>query len=252
MNGPYPANELLVADSLLVDDGLVLAAPLHRQRFVDSVLVQAPALVDAAGPFWDDSLRSVPLDGAWFPRVTLTAGSNPSGPAGSPAPILGFELRPAPPRSHSAVLVTAAVDPRVQPLIKGPDLARLGALRAAAERAGADEAVLLSPDGLVVEGNYSSIVWWRGDALCVVDESLPRLPGITEASLVTLATALGVTVHRELVEPDDLDGHEVWTLSSLHGLRLVREWKDGPSVAQQPGRLRLWRARLDALRRRAA
>ncbi|ROQ41215.1 amino-transferase class IV [Frondihabitans sp. PhB188] len=233
-----PPTSLLVADSLLVDGGLALAAGVHRSRFVDSVRAQAPDLGDAAGAFWDRAVRGVPATGSWFPRITLdTSGA------------FGVSLRSAPARTTSLRLHSARVDPRTTPLIKGPDLARLDALRQEAVRAGADEAVIVSPEGLVVEGGYSSIAWWRGDALCVVDDTLERLPGVTENSLVTIATAFGVTVLRELVEPDDLADHEVWSLGSLHGPRIATSWVGGPTVAEQPGRLRLWRARLDALRR---
>jgi branched-subunit amino acid aminotransferase/4-amino-4-deoxychorismate lyase len=136
--------------------------------------------------------------------------------------------------------------------VKGPDLERLAALRTEAEGRGADEAVILSPDGTVVEGNYTSLVWWRGDALCTVAEAVPRLPGVTEKSLVTLATALGVEVLPDEVLPDELGGREVWALNSLQGIRIATHWIDGPTLAEKPGRLRLWRARLDRLRRPVA
>jgi hypothetical protein len=66
---------------------------------------------------------------------------------------------------------------------------------------------------------------------------------------VVLATALGVDVRRERVAPGDLDGLEIWALNSLHGIRIVTAWADGPAPAAEPGRLATWRRRLDALRR---
>jgi len=56
-------------------------------------------------------------------------------------------------------------------------------------------------------------------------------------------------VRREVAPLADLDGAEVWALNALHGIRIVTRWVDGPGVAEQPGRLAAWRARLDALRR---
>ena len=35
----------------------------------------------------------------------------------------------------------------------------------------------------------------------------------------------------------------------LHGIRIVTGWIDGPAPAEEPGRLALWRGRLDRLRR---
>jgi len=166
-----------------------------------------------------------------------------------PGPRLRLHLRPAPERRSDVVLATSPVDPRTAPLVKGPDLAALGALREAAAPRGAEEAVLLGPDGTIVEGAWSSIVWWEGDALCLPPADVPRLPGVTLRTVLALAAALGVEVHHERRRPDELDGLEVWSLSALHGARIATRWVDGPALAEQPGRLRAWRARLDALRR---
>ena len=69
------------------------------------------------------------------------------------------------------------------------------------------------------------------------------------AAVLTLAAALGLDTHEEAVTPAELDGTELWALSALHGIRIATSWVDGPSLAEQPGRLATWRARLDALRR---
>ena len=47
----------------------------------------------------------------------------------------------------------------------------------------------------------------------------------------------------------ELDGTELWALSALHGIRIVTRWVDGPELAEKPGRLATWSARLDSLRR---
>ena len=248
---------LLVADSWLVDDGRVLALDVHRDRFTGSV---AEALArpdvttgpDAGEPaaFWAAAVAALPRTGAWFPRVELVAVDRPDGrPGGGGGARLQLRLRPAPPRRRSVVLATADHDPRTRPTVKGPDLAALGALVADARARGADEAVLLSPEGHVVEGAWSSIVWWRGDALCLPADDLPRLPGVTLRTLTTLAAVLGVDVLHDRTRPDELDGFEVWSLGALHGPRIVTGWVGGPSPAEEPGRLGLWRGRLDRLRR---
>ncbi|RII86860.1 hypothetical protein DZF98_16300, partial [Clavibacter californiensis] len=181
-------------------------------------------------------------DGAWFPRVEALRG-----PDGDVARLL---VRPAPERTASVVLRDHdGPDPRTMPRVKGPDLHALGALRSRASRYGAGEAVILAADGTIVEGAYSAILWWHGDALAVVEGAVPRIPSVTERSIVALATALGVDVLHERARPADLDGREVWAVSALHGIRLVRGWIDGPATAAEPGRVRAWRTRLDALRR---
>jgi len=229
-----------VADSWLVSDGRTLALPLHRARFLESI---APARFDEVDPeaFWDAAVALIPLEGDWFPRVELQSRNG--------APLLVFRLRSAPERSLSAVLAThAGGDPRTVPAIKGPDLDTMLRIRTAVQPLGATEAVILSDDGFVVDGAYSALVWWRGAILCAPPLDSERIDSVTARSLFGLATALGVETFREAVTPAELDGVELWALSALHGPRIVTGWVDGPQLAELPGRLRLWRDRLGALR----
>ncbi|WKK71611.1 aminotransferase class IV [Rathayibacter oskolensis] len=146
-------------------------------------------------------------------------------------------------------LWTSPVDPRRAPERKGPDIGRLALLRTRAAAAGADEAVILGPDGAIVDGASSAVIWWLGDALVMPPADSPRVWSVTARTLSVLAGALGVDVIEAPAEPDTLDGREVWTANALHGLRLATSWVDGPALAAEPGRLDAWRRRLDALRR---
>lgn len=230
-----------VADSWLVTDGSVLALDLHRRRFLDGIEASGHDLVDAAG-FWDATITAIPRTGDWFPRVELQQH------AGSP--LLVFRLRPAPERSRQVTLIThTGDDPRHRATVKGPALNALMRLRTEAQARGADEAVILSPLGHVVEGTTSALLWWRGDVLCSPAPELDRVDSVTARSVIALATALGLDISWEVVEPSELDGLEVWAANALHGLRIVTRWIDGPSTAEKPGRLGEWRARLDGLRR---
>ncbi len=114
---------------------------------------------------------------------------------------------------------------------------------------GADEAVLLTDDGYVVEGAFSALLWWRGEILCGPPAAFERVDSVTARSVLTLAAALGHDLHEEAVTPAELAGTELWVLSALHGIRIATAWIDGPELAEQPGRLAAWRARLDRLRR---
>jgi branched-subunit amino acid aminotransferase/4-amino-4-deoxychorismate lyase len=228
---------IIAADSWLVDDGKTLALDLHRIRFFAAMGLSADA--DA---FWDAVIAAIPRSGPWFPRVELQRHGNDTR--------FVFRLRPAPERTRSVRLAThTGPDPRTSPKIKGPDTDALLAARREAQARGADEAVILSPDGSVVEGAWSAMLWWRGDALCVPSPELDRVDSVTARSVITLATALGVEVLYESVTAEDLDGLEIWVLSALHGIRIVTAWIDGPSPAEEPGRLAIWQARLDRLRR---
>ena len=219
------------ADSWFVSDGRVLAIGLHRERFLGN----APG----AESFWDAAIGAIPKHGDWFPRVEQHSNGR-----------LVFRLRSAPERQRAAVLATwDGPDPRTQPRVKGPDLEAMLRIRTAVQPRGASEAVILSEDGLVVEGAYSGLLWWRGDILCGPPVNLPRVNSVTTRSALTLAMALGLDTHEEAVTPGELDGTELWALSALHGIRIATAWVDGPRLAEQPGRLTAWRARLDTLRR---
>lgn len=237
-----PVEEAIeAADSWLVSDGVTLALELHRARF--SAAVAARGFEDEdVGEFWNAVVKAIPRRGAWFPRVELVSRRGGS--------MLRFRHREAPDRRRSATLATLrGDDPRRLPRIKGPDLRALLDARVAVQARGVDDVVILSPEGFIVEAATSSIVWWVDDELCVVDHGLPRVSSVTERSAIALALALGVTVTEQRARPADLDGREVWALSALHGLRIVTRWVDGPQTAQFPARLRLWRDRLDALRK---
>lgn len=229
------------ADSWLVDDGRVRGLELHRTRFMTSIPRGRYRQLDPDA-FWTASLAATPRTGRWFPRVELRTQLL--------RPQLLFRLRDAPEQRRSIVLVThAGRDPRTAPRFKGPDLEAMTRLRTLAQKRGADEAVILSPGGFVAEGSTTCLVWWRGDALCVPAPEIERIDSVTVKTLVTLATALGVDVLYESVTPADLAGLEVWALNALHGIRIVTSWIDGPAIAEQPGRVGDWQARLDALRK---
>jgi branched-subunit amino acid aminotransferase/4-amino-4-deoxychorismate lyase len=240
---------ILAADSWLVASGKVLALGLHRMRFLDAAaeLAERHARTDELDrldleTFWEATVAAIPREGDWFPRVELRVQHD--------AAELLFRLRPAPERRRSITLAThRGSDPRTEPWIKGPDLETMTRLRTEAQSLGADEAVLLSEEGWVAEGSTTCLLWWAGDALCVPSIELPRIDSVTLRSVLALATATGVDVLHDTVTPSELDGLEVWAVNALHGIRIVTGWVDGPTPAQQPGRLDAWRARLDALRK---
>lgn len=222
---------LVAADSWLTSDGRTLGLDLHRQRFLEAV--------PAAAEFWEAAIAAVPRAGDWFPRVEAHDNGR-----------LLFRLRSAPERTRSVVLAThRGEDPRTQPEVKGPDLDAMRRLRATAQKEGADETIITTPEGYVVEGAYSAIAWWRGAILCTPPAEFARIDSVTARSLVTLATALGVDTHEEAVTPAELDGTEIWALNALQGARIVTRWIDGPETAELPGRLATWRTRLDRLAR---
>jgi branched-subunit amino acid aminotransferase/4-amino-4-deoxychorismate lyase len=212
------------ADSWLVEDGRARAVERHWARFsaaAGSDLTQFRAEVE----------RAIPAGGRWFPRIELHDDGE-----------LAFHVRPAPPREATVTAWIAGDDPRTAPRIKGPDLERLGALRRRAAAHGAQEAVIADRDGRLLEGAYTSLLWWEGETLCAVPDDAPILPGITRALLIELAGA----VELRRPAPDELDGRETWLVSALHGIRAVTRWVGGP-VAGEATRAAGWQRRLESL-----
>ncbi|MHB1235506.1 MAG: aminotransferase class IV [Microbacteriaceae bacterium] len=229
------------ADSWLVTEGQVLALELHRQRFFDSLLRRGLILADAA-QFWDAAVAAIPREGDWFPRVELQSrGGSLS---------LGFRLRPAPERHRSLRVMThQGADPRRFPGVKGPDFEAALRIRTEAQLSGADEALILSPLGFVIEGAFSSVLWWRGDTLCAPPMEFAKVDSVTAKSVLILAAAFETETRYEAATPAELQGSELWILNALHGIRVAVSWVDGPDLAALPGRLQLWRHRLEALRK---
>lgn len=230
-----------VADSWLVEEGMVRALDLHRARFMTSIPRHRARDLDLEA-FWDAAIAATPRTGAWFPRVELREQLE--------SHHLLFRLREAPTLARSVTLTTyAGRDPRTAPTVKGPDLGAMIRLRTDAQTRGADEAVLLTEEGWIAEGSTTSLAWWRGETLCIPARDIPRIDSVTLRSALAVATAMGVEVVEEHATPDDLEGLEVWALNALHGIRIAVAWQDGPLTAEEPGRLSRWRLMLDALRR---
>jgi len=159
----------------------------------------------------------LPAAGRWFPRVELVLDAG--------TPHFQLWIRPVPPPGRTVRLwLPAAPDGRTSPGIKGPDLDWLAQQRAAAVAAGADEAVLLSRSGRVLEGATTSILWWRGDEPCAPPEDAGVLPGVTRLILLDLAASIGAAVSFRCPRPDELAGLEVWAVNALHGIRPVTGW----------------------------
>jgi branched-subunit amino acid aminotransferase/4-amino-4-deoxychorismate lyase len=229
-----------VADSWLVADGGVRALQLHRDRFLSGVAAQTSVDRESAEGFWDAAMAELPRTGEWFPRVdALQTGDETT---------LTLRIRPAPPLGVTVrVASLAGGDPRTIPAVKGPDIARLGALKSDAARDDVDEPVIVSDSGHIVDGATTAVLWWRGDRLFAPSASLRRVDSVTAKSIRLLAAATGTGSGEEFATPADLAGCEVWAVNALHGIRIVTTWRNGPRLGRNPGRATVWQRRLDAL-----
>ncbi|WP_328303213.1 aminotransferase class IV [Streptomyces sp. NBC_00435] len=246
-----PRQPLLAADSWLVTDGRVRALDRHRDRFTTTCAQSADLPEGLLDAFWSGMEDLLPRGaGHWFPRVELEAAP-PSAPPDTILPggrRLLYRLRPAPARGTSARVWGLAVsDPRREPRRKGPDLDALAAVRARAAAADADEALLVTADGVVLEAANSSLLWWEEDTLCHPAAALPVLPGVTASLLLDRAASTGVSVRSCRRRLSALAGREVWVVNALHGLRPVTAWTGGSLPVATPVRAASWQAWLDGL-----
>ena len=227
---------LLAADSWLVADGRVRAVERHWARF-EATCRELDVQPEALAAFRAEVERALPAAGRWFPRVELRADGE-----------LAVQVRPAPPREPTVVAWVADVpDPRRAPRRKGPDLERLAALRERAAAHGAGEAVLTDADGRLLEGAFTSLLWWEGETLCAVPDDAPILPGITRALLIELARERATPVAQRRPLPQELADRETWLVGALHGVRAVTGWANaGPRAGHAP-RAAAWQRQLEDL-----
>lgn len=211
---------LAIVDSFLLEDGRVRSLNLHMERFRRWVEQIAPTELAFLDEFFKVSIAHLPLEGRWFPRFELHLDQ-------ASGLMLHLRVREAPEALGDAVLWTYPdTDPRVNPLVKGPDLSLGLQLRRRANMLGADEAVLLSESGHIAEGALSAIVWWRDDVLCAPSDDTTWLDSVTRREVFAIAEQMGLQTRIEKAKPADLVETEVWMLSSLQAIRPVDSWID--------------------------
>ena len=130
-------------------------------------------------------------------RLVWTAGPAEGPPAGlALLSEIPDWIEPARERGASAVslLGVRAAVPWLLPGVKSTSYAVNLAAEAAARRRGADEAVFVDGEGVVLEGTVTN-VWWRvGQTLFTPSLELGILAGVTRATLLELAPECGYGV----------------------------------------------------------
>lgn len=230
VNGRIIATEkaaLSIADrGLLYGDGLFEtirvqeAVPLrlhaHLQRLSAGahILGFGPALDSFDFPsalrmtLWANGLSSARA------RITVTRG--PSGGPGGLLPDVGArptiivtvdplpEAAPEPAR----VIISSVRRDQTSPLCRVKSLNYLPGIlaRVEAERAGADDALMLNMQGSVAEGTVANLFLARGKTLVTPSLDQGPLPGTARAAVIAVAPSLGLEVVEAAVPPADLFG----------------------------------------------
>lgn len=233
-----PEKKLLIADSWLVSNGRARALHLHKKRFVCSCRDMIETRPDIIDRFWDQAMLKLPKGGLWFPRIELAGNIQ--------RPVLQLRVRRAPDLRQNIRLIDCGVkDFRKMPRAKGPDLTKLIAMRKVAVEKGADDAILTTSTGFLLEGLTTSILWWEGKTLCTVPPAYRVLPGITSHLIHLIAEQENVPFAWRMRKPDGLNGCEVWAVNALHGIRRVLDWEKSPFRPSVQVNIEDWRNKLD-------
>lgn len=221
----YPSadteNLLFAAESFLVDNGMARAPELHAARFVKSCRAFSHLKTSELNRFWQLAMKRIPAEGKWFPRIEMTGtGKNP---------VLQIRIRPAPEQQSEARLAHGDIrDRRIHPRHKGPDISWLDEQRQYVMAMGADEGFLCTPSQYLLEGLFSSILWWEKGTLCQTPPSKRVLPSITAKLVREVAVKRNIPFDWRLRRWHDLDGCETWVVNALHGIRRVVNWPLAP------------------------
>jgi 4-amino-4-deoxychorismate lyase len=170
-------------------------------------------------------------------RFVWTAGPDGGPPAGlallSEVPPWIDEVRARGAQAVSLLGVRAAV-PWLLPGVKSTSYAVNMAAEAEAKRRGADEAVFVDADGVVLEGTVTNVWWRQGRTLYTPTLELGILAGVTRAALLELAAAEGYAVEQGAYPLDELyAAEEAFTSSSVREVMPLVEI-DGRPVARGP------------------
>ena len=160
-------------------------------------------------------------------RLVWTAGPAAGPPSGlallSEIPAWIEDVRARGARVVSLLGVRAAV-PWLLPGVKSTSYAVNMAAEAEAKRRGADDAIFVDADGVVLEGTVTNVWWRRGQTLHTPSLDLGVLAGVTRAALLELAPSCGYRVEEGVYLLDDVLGaDEAFTSSSVREVLPITE-----------------------------
>lgn len=217
--------DLFVADSFLVSDGTAVDIDAHLRRFSQSA--QRQGLLRPIDSFLNAVVALIPRKGNIFPRIELTERGE-----------LEIRIRNAPVLTSTITVLNATKDPRTTPEIKGPDIPALAELQENVKAFGADEAIIVNSAGQIIDGSTTCLVWVEGEKVYQPPREFSRVSSVTVAQLEKI---LGKPLEEQSRSSSELHGCEIYALNSLHGIRSVSAWLEGPTLVQNPNRLETWR-----------
>ena len=121
-----------------------------------------------------------------------------------------------------------------------------------ANRAGYDEAILLTQDGFVADGSGENVFLVKDGTIYTPDLSASILPGITRDTIIQIAQDLGFSVvQKQLIRTDLYLADEVFMTGTAAEVTPLREVDDQPIGPPGPVTLAIQKAYLDTVRGRS-
>lgn len=195
-----PADPCTVADSWRHSAGRTHGLHLHLERFESAAGTLPAGFVPA--------MLELLSGGELFPRIALIAGE------------LYLDIRPAPaPRAHTRLTYVKAPDPRVQPLVKGPDLPALAAYRSQYQESGTDDTAIVDAHGAIAETTTGALIAWDGDTFLLPTGM--RLPSVTLRQVLDRCKDLRISTAQRPLTPALAAEYPLWFINSLHGISPV-------------------------------
>jgi branched-chain amino acid aminotransferase len=118
-----------------------------------------------------------------------------------------------------------------------------------AQRAGYDEAILLTHDGFIADGSGENVFLVKNGTIYTPDLSASILPGITRDTIIQIAQDLGYTVvEKQLIRTDLYLADEVFMTGTAAEVTPLREVDDQPIGPPGPVTLAIQKAYLNTVR----
>lgn len=191
-------------------------------------------------------------------RLTVTPGAiDPASPfpgraVGAPTVVVTAQPLHVPEGTYErGVTAVTLARSRELPEVKSVSYLSASLARREAQRRGAEEALLVTPEELLLEGSYSNIFLVNPGVLVTPALELGILPGVTRAVVLELAREAGLSVQQREVHRDELSAHEEAFLTATTREIVPLVEVDGAAIADgRPGPvtaelLRRYRAEVD-------
>lgn len=215
-----------IFETISIGAGHPQALEAHLERFARSARMLDLPVPDAG--IWADAVRALAEhladhDEAWVKTVLTRGVEGQPMPTGWAYGTVSADFRRERTEGIDVVLLDRGLRSDVMQtspwLLAGAKSLSYAINRAAAREAarrGADDVVLVSSDGLLLEGPTATLIVRRGDELLTPPIDHGILPGTTQVDLFDAAPEWGLQGRVEVLRPSDLrDADAAWLVSSV-------------------------------------